>query len=433
MPISVRKRSAFCYTMKYMRNYPFLLPKLLPVGALYEQFRLTFGKRFNHNTLTPVWYGFDKCPADTKNEKLPFESQWYHIARPLYLQEQVFYNLANALRVNRYVKGFAFIFFMGVGDYLYTTPLWGELRKRFPHAAFYGYVSQEYDRTNSPLVKGLLDSNPNFDKVFYFNGRPHPSLWKNYDYADVLKQLPAGFVAVPVYYEYGVHVLHRVNSVFETFGLPVPKEPPVPQLYFPPTPAPIVEQALQTVREKAQGKKGVVYLQLDARATAYSYPHIKQLAQGLIAAGYLVVSVSKGGPLDNPDYLELDLKQFSINQTWHLLSLIKQEFALYIICVASVSFAASAALGVPALGLQHWREAAVKHLLYPNITVLSSVKYPTVPEDKQIYAPKGTWRWAALRKNEGGFMGWVRCVLNREVDYEPDFVLHSFEEMVEPK
>lgn len=357
---------------------------------------------------TAPWYRFDGCNCQAK--WTPNDSRFYRIGRPLYRHEHVHYQLEAALKTPGAVKGFAFIFFMGIGDYLYTTPVWGELKKKYPHVPFYAYVGAQFDRNNSPIVGKLLAENPHFEKVFYFNGTRHPLIWKNYDYSDAFKDIPEGFLAVPVYYDYSQEVTHRVISLFDTFGLPLPAEAPAPVMYFPPEPAPVVADTLQTVRGKMNGKKGIVFLQLDSRGSNYVYPHMRELALGLIEQGYFVMSVTKGGPVENSAYLEIDIKKFTISQTWHLLALLKKEYPLYVIAVNSVFWAASAGLGLPNLGLQHWVDKKVHNLWYPNIEVVTDYVYPFLPREKQLIAPPESF-----------------TPHNRKIiDYKPDWVLKWF-------
>ncbi len=359
---------------------------------------------------TPVWYGFDKRPTQGATETLPITSSWYHISRPIYLHENVYYNLDNALAATPRVKGFAFVFFMGIGDYLYTTPVLEALKKKYPQLPFYGYVGAGFDRNNSPLVGKLLEQNPHFEKVFYFEGVRHPLIWQNYDYSAALKEVPDGFLVIPVYYQYGTHIKHRVLSLFDTFGLPAPAEIPTPKMYFPQEMAAPVQAYLETARQQAAGKKGIVFLQLDSRGSNYTYPHMKELVNGLVKQGYFIMSVTKGGPAENPDYLEIDIKKLSINQTWQLLATLKHEFPLYVIAVNSVFWAASAGLQLPNLGLQHWIDKKVHNLWYPNIEVVTDYLYPLLPREKQILAPAASY----TRHNQ------------KIIDYKPEWVLRWF-------
>ncbi len=384
-----------------------------PLCVVYEIGRWLLHKLFFFLPQpTPVWYRFNKRPVAGARETLPLTNTWYRICRPLYWHEHVYYNLDNALAANPNVKGFAFVFFMGIGDYLYTTPVLEALKQKYPHLPFYAYVGGQFDRNNSPLIGKLLAENPHFEKVFYFNGTRHPLIWKNYDYSSALKEVPEHFLVIPVYYDYSIKTTHRVASLFDTFNLPVPAEIPVPKMYFPAQVAPVVADYLAVARVQAQATRGIVFLQLDSRSSNYVYPHLKVLAENLIKQGYYVMSVTQGGPLDNPQYQEIDIKKLSINQTWQLLRLLKQEFPLYIISVISVFWAASAGLKLPNLGLQHWIDKKVHNVWYPNIEVVTHYFYPFLPREKQILAPVQSY----TRHNK------------KMVDYKPEWVARWFNE-----
>ena len=364
---------------------------------------------------TPVWYQFDRPQASGPvTETLPMDQNWYRISRPLYRREHVYYDIDKALSVNPHVKGIALIFFMGIGDYLYTTPMLAALKQKYPSLPFYGYVGAKFDRNNSPLVGKLLEGNPNFEKVFYFEGLRHPLIWKNYDYTSALPQIPDGFLVMPVYYDYSVQVPHRVSSLFATFSLPVPKPVPTPVMYFPAKPAAAVTEYQHQISAKMPSKRGIVFLQLDSRGSNYTYPHMTALVEQLTALGYVVVSVTKGGPLACADYVELDIKKLAINDTWHLLSLLKAQYPLYVIAVNSVFWAASAGLGLRNLGLQHWIDPKVHNLWYPNIEVVTNHLYPHVPREKQLFAPPESY----TRHNK------------KIIDYKPDWIVKWFEEKI---
>lgn len=412
--------------VNYIKRGPFLIMNRLyrfvcahrPLCVAWESLRWLGHKIcFFHRTKTPVWYRFDKkyAPGETPAETLPVNAAWYRIGRPLYRHEHVYYNVDAALQANPRVRGLALVFFMGIGDYLYTTPMLEALKQKYPQLPFYAYVGAQFDRNNSPLVGKLLETNPNFEKVFYFAGSRHPLIWKNYDYSAALKDVPEDFLVMPVYYDYGEHIPHRVSSLFETFNLPVPAQTPAPVMYFPKEPLPVVAEYLARAERGAQGKKGIVFLQLDSRGSAYTYPHMVPLAEGLIKAGYFVMSVTKGGPENNPDYLLVDIKKLSINETWHLLHLLKARFALYVIAVNSVFWAASAGLNLPNLGLQHWVDKKVHNLWYPNIQVVTDYIYPLLPREKQIIAPAESF-----------------TPHNRKIiDYKPDWVIKWFKQTFE--
>lgn len=401
-----------------MANIKHFLYTHRPLCVAYETLRW-----LGHKTLglghgaTPVWYQFDRVqvPGAAVHETLPINKEWYRISRPLYRHEHVYYDFEKALAVNPQVKGIALIFFMGIGDYLYTTPMLEALKMKYPSLPFYGYVGAQFDRNNSPLVGKLLEGNPNIEKVFYFNGTRHPFIWKNYDYSAALKDIPEGFLVLPVYYDYSVKIPHRVKSLFETFTLPVPEQVPTPKMYFPAEPAPVVQAYLTEISAKAAGKKGIIFLQLDSRGSNYVYPHMKALVEQLAEEGYLVLSVTKGGPLAHSSYIEIDIKRLAINETWHLLSLLKAQYPLYVIAVNSVFWAASAGLGLPNLGLQHWIDKKVHNLWYPNIQVVTDYIYPHLPREKQIFAPAESY----TRHNK------------KIIDYKPGWIVKWFKDTFE--
>ena len=361
--------------------------------VIYETLRLLSAKIRNFlgiKEICPVWYSFQKTPSNTKKETLEINKQWFSIHRPLFIHEHVYYNLANALAVNPKIKGFALVFFMGLGDYLYTTPLIEALAKKYPNIELWAYVSDKMDRNNSPLVAGLLKTNPYIKKVQTFKGLRNPFLWKNYDYSEVIKNAPEDFLVLPVYYEYKTDTLHRTASLFETFGLTFRnrKTFPKPQFYFPQERPAAVTENLQDIRKRAKDTKGIVFLQLDSRASFYNYPKIGDLVRKLIWENYFVITVTKCDVSD-PHFKLLDIKKASFNDNCHLLALLKKEYPLYIIALNSVFWAASAGLDIQNLGLQHWQDPKVHNLYYPNILMLTEIKYDRIPSAKQIIVKEG--------------------------------------------
>ena len=370
----------------YIYRYRFLT-------VIYETFRLIKAKVCNFlgfKEKCPVWYSFTQTPPKAKKEVLPLDKKWFSISRPLYIHEHVYYNLENALAVNPKIKGFALVFFMGLGDYLYTTPLIEALAKKYPQIELWAYVSDKMDRNNSPLVAGLLKTNPYIKKVQTFTGLRNPFLWKNYDYSQVVKNAPDNFLILPVYYEYKTDTLHRTASLFKTFGLTFKNTEkfPKPEFYFPQEMPSIVAENLQDIKKRAKDTKGIVFLQLDSRASFYAYPKIEDLIRKLIKENYFVLTVTKCKVIDNHFKL-LDIKKATFNDNCHLLSLLKKEFPLYIIALNSVFWAASAGLEIPNLGLQHWQDPKVHNLYYPNIIMLTEIKYKRVPSLKQILVKEG--------------------------------------------
>lgn len=389
-----------------------------PLCVVQEMARFCWHKTFGsfiHEPL-PVWYSFGEACGNCRKEYLSIDKNWYRINRLLCRREHVFYNIDNALKANPAVKGLALVFFMGIGDYLYTTPMLEALSKKYPKLKLNAYVSQHFDRNNSPIVGTLLETNPNINKVFYFDGYRNPVVWKNYNYDDAFKDIPQDFLVMPVYYEYGFDLPHRTASLFKTFMLPgcSCKEPPVPVFYFPKEASETVQLAFGKITKLAKGKKGIVFLQLDSRGSAYTYPRRDELIRGLIREGYLVLSVTPSAVLDE-NFYQINTKKFNFNETCHLLSLLKRDNNMYIIALNSVFWAASAGLGIKNLGLQHWIDKKVHNLWYPNITVVTDYEYPKLPKNKMFLAKPQNY----TKHNK------------KIIDYRPEYILRCFNKMVE--
>lgn len=392
--------------------------KYRPLCVAQEMLRYCWHKTLGSFMHSPycVWYSFDKPCPNCKKEYLPIDKDWHKLPRPLYLHEHVFYNIDNALSANKNVKGLALIFFMGIGDYLYTTPMLAALKEKYPQLKFYGYVSKNIDRNNSPIVGTMLQTNPAFEKVFYFDGYRNPFIWKNYNYEDAFKDIPEDFLVLPVYYEYDVKVAHRVNSLFKTFQLAMSskKETPRPVFYFSAEPSEEVRKTFEDLSKLAKKRKGIVFLQLDSRGSAYTYPYQDDLIRRLLRDEYLVLSVTKSAVVD--EYFKIiDIKKFSFNESCHLLSLLSKEYKMYIIALNSVFWAASAGLDIPNLGLQHWVDKKVHNLWYPNITVVTDYIYKKLPKNKMIMACEGDY----LRHNK------------KIIDYKSEFVYKCFNKMLD--
>ena len=195
---------------------------------------------------------------------------------------------------------------------------------------------------------------------------------------------------LPVYYEYQTDSLHRTASLFETFGLPFKEKKnfPRPIFYFPKEIPSAIADNLKNIKESAKGTKGIIFLQLDSRASFYTYPEIEKLVRKLIENNYFVLSVTKCN-VEDPHFKILDIKKFSFNENCHLLSLLKKDLPIQIIALNSVFWAASGGLDIPNLGLQHWQDPKVHNLYYPNITMLTEIKYPKIPSEKQIIVREG--------------------------------------------
>ena len=400
------------------------------ICQLYELCRIAL-RCIKSEEHTPCWYNY--CARqDDGGKKIKYSipdinnpaelpgRDWFRLTRPFRIHEHITFNFEAAIEAYPRLKGIAFIFFMGAGDYLYASPVFPELKKKYPGLDFIALAGDKNDRNNSALVAQLLKTNPCFSNVrTYSDGRRHPVIWKNYDYRNALEYVPEDYLAVPVYYDYSVKVSHRVHSLFETYGLPFPEQGniekvPTPQMYFPGEPSETVKEYFNVI-ERMCGGKDIVFLQLDSRGSDYTYPYIRGLA-GMLSSEYAVLSVTPGiSGIKN--CLELDIKKLAMNDTFRLLSMLAQKHKTGVIAVNSVFWAASAGLNLPNLGLQHWHDPKLHNLWYSNITFLTDIIYEKIPRKYQIHAGPEHWK----RHNK------------KIIDFLPEFIYENFRNMFSKK
>jgi hypothetical protein len=314
----------------------------------------------------------------------------------------------------RKVDGLALIFFMGLGDYLMTTPVLAKLRQAYPCLPIHGYAADSADRVNSPLVIEQLRANPVFDKVATFRGAM-AGTWPQYDIRDAIRQVPRNFLALPVIYDVGPEAFHRETAVAEAFRLPVTL----------PVSAPILpegelseqaEQILETLiqRSRAVSAKGIIFCHFGARSSGYVYGRATELVRLLVREGYFIAGLTSVGLTDEA-VMEIDVAKISVRDTIEILRTLKQTAPpVYIVSVNSVTWPISAGLGIRNLGLHIFRDESVHQYLYPNIFIITPNAYPRVSPGRMFMSPPDTF---VVQVDSRGLEFY---------DYDPAFVLACF-------
>jgi ADP-heptose:LPS heptosyltransferase len=328
-----------------------------------------------------------------------------------------YYNITNVRR-NRPVNGLALVYFMGAGDYLMTTPLIAALHLAYPDLPIYAFASTHADTINSPLVVQLLRTNPMIDRVFTYNGKPRP-IWDDYDFSDALKDIPPGFVILPVIYEVEPTVFHRATSLLETFGLPVDLPVPAPIVY-PAEMSAVAQEIWQRILDRIEqtSPETVVCLHFGARSSGYEYPHAARLAAQLVRMGYLVVSFSPAGVVD-ANVIEVDVTKVSLTDSIEILRELKsRQHRLFMISVNSLMWPISAAFDIPNLGLHTFWDPAIHQYLYPNIYVVTQHLYDRLPPCRSFLAGPQTYEERKPNRD------------TTFADYNPEFAVDCFTTMV---
>lgn len=302
-----------------------------------------------------------------------------------------YYDIA-MVRRTRQVDGLALVFFMGLGDYLFATPVIEALRLAHPGLLIYAYASTSNDAVNSSLIEPMLRANRYVDAVFAYRGRPRGG-WLDYDFRDCLKNVPRNFIILPVIYDTDPVVCHRVTAILESFNLPVSLPVPLP-LVEPGEPSAACSELLAEIRRRVSrhSPRAIVCCHFGTRSSNYLYPHRDELLRGLTRAGYVVVTLSETDVAD-PRLVEVDISAITPGDTIGLLRALKAEGqALFIVSVNSVMWPISAALGIANLGLHLFHDPSVHQYHYPNIFVVTRFTYPRLSPSRMFIAPSGSYR-----------------------------------------
>lgn len=330
-----------------------------------------------------------------------------------------YYNIAR-LRKTRPVNGIALVFFMGAGDYLMATPMIEALHQAHPDLPIWAYVSSSADAVNSPLVAHFLRTNPLVDKVISYRGQPR-QIWTDYDFSDAMKDIPSDFVTLPVIYDVDPVVFHRGTSLQETFGLRVQLPVATPIVY----PSEMTRRAraiCESIADRiAQPEvRGVVCTHFGARSSGYNYPHDARLVSRLLRDGFVVISFSPIG-LRHANLVEVDVTQITPNDSVEILRSLKSgPVKLSMISVNSLMWPLSAALDIPNLGLHVFWDPTIHQYLYPNIYVVTQHLYGNLGPCRLFLAWPSAYE---ERRPPGGGTTFT--------DYDPEFVLDSFETMID--
>ncbi|MDR0595080.1 MAG: hypothetical protein LBF94_00030 [Puniceicoccales bacterium] len=238
---------------------------------------------------------------------------------------RVYMSIDAALRLNPKIKKVALVFFMGIGDYFLSTNFLQFLKQRYFHLSFQAFVSKNFDSNNSPLVGKVLEKNPHFDAVSYYDGHKNTEYWKNYDYGDCLSKVDDETLLLPMIYEFHPWICSRTEALCETFCLPKPNIVAPPIVYVNYEPSDKVREIFDKITQKmATGKyKGVLFMQLTSRSSSYTYPYIDELISQFIKEGYCILCVEKSSVVSD-GCISIDTEIFDINESIKLVSMLKK-------------------------------------------------------------------------------------------------------------
>lgn len=322
----------------------------------------------------------------------------------------IYFDIDKALKRFPNTKRLGLVFFMGVGDYFYASQFIKILHDTFPQLALDAYVSDQFDRNNSPLVATCLENNPCIEHIYMYHGKANHRYWKDYDWSECYQKASADTLLLPVVYEHANFITSRTRTLCETFGLVPPITNPRPLVYD----YPLSPRIQQFFEQYGSSLNKVVFLQCSNRSFNFTYPYHDELAQKLLDDGYFVVTVENTA-ITSPRLWQVDIKNMKITETVALLQeLHRRQIPTYMITTFSCFNSVSSALNIPNLSMQVTFDPAIGSVMYGNIFLISTYIYPQVLSEHQFIAPNGTF----TGKND------------RDV-FKVDFVKQCFDQMLQ--
>jgi hypothetical protein len=328
---------------------------------------------------------------------------------------QAYFNIDKVLEINPKLKRIALVFFMGIGDYFYSTNFISLLKKTYPQLALDAYVSKNFDLNNSPLVGKCIEVNPDFENIYYYDGYKSKRYWQNYDYSQIYDAISEDTLVLPMIYEHTKNTKSRFEALCKTFNLP--KQPIYlePKVWTDYPASDNVINLLEQIREKNKKRKPIVFVQMTSRSSNYAYPRTDELMKKLIfSEEYFVATVEKT-EIVNDDCYYIDIEKTNINDTIKLLSLLKEVYPIYCICIVSLFFAISSGLGITMLGLQHRYDDYIETVWFPNIYLIANTEYKSLPKSRVFEANPSNY---------------VYVKTQNLYTYDPDFVIGCFKRVI---
>ncbi len=303
----------------------------------------------------------------------------------IYLKKYIYkqYNIKNSQSLfkekidNTKCKGIIFVYHMGLGDALFTTPLIAECKKTWPNIPIHVAISSTMDEVNSPIVLDLLRLDPNIDNLSTYVGKTN-DIWLNYDRSKV--NIPDGFIMEPILwnpsYEY------RTDNILKSYGFKTDITNIKPIVYHPSKVTKNVEEVLHKINSK-----NIIFFHLDTRSSHYTYPYKEKLAEIFIDNNFTIISFTHINT-KNKNLINIDTKYFSIEDTISLFSYFKENnITIHGICVQSFLWPLSYAFSIDIIGLNIFNDPFISNYTSKNIHVISSWSYPYLDKKNITYLP----------------------------------------------
>ncbi|MDR3243170.1 MAG: hypothetical protein LBT79_00305 [Elusimicrobiota bacterium] len=331
----------------------------------------------------------------------------------------IYYNLNRIIKDNPQINRFGLLFFLtGIGDYFSQTSFIQVLKKEYPRISMDAFVARSSDGITSPLIGKLLETNPLIENIYYYEGKIAGDYFKNYDHCQVYKMVNVNTLLLPMICENNKLTKSRLNAMRRTFMMRENNKIVYPIINISSETSKNVSYLLNKLESLYCKKhyKGIIFMQMTGASSKYTYPHTDILMKKFINEGYFVLT-SENIKIDDENQVNIDIKKININETIQLLSILKQKYPLFFVCIASCFLAISSGLGIKMLCLYHFEDEGIRAVWFPNIYCILYRDYIQLPKNHIFIA------------NQNNFT----CVNNDDgkkvYNYNPDFVIDCFKQI----
>lgn len=272
------------------------------------------------------------------------------------------------------------VFYMGLGDFIYTTPLIKKIKESYPEKPIDIFVPEEKNSTSSPFLDQIASIYPEIRNIYKYRGGQTFN-WKLYNISDALRQIGEDEIAFRVNYKHNESSLHRVHDLFEQFGFPL--EFPASRPYIPVDRIDSTE--ITKIISNINKNKKIVFCHLDTRSNNFYYPKINELYKLLIRQGYYIISATPCDLVDENLYV-IDMKILDITKVIKLIFELNKKFNknFSMLTASSVFWSVSSAFNILNLGIHTFHDRNIREYYYSNIYILTKNLYKEIPYDKII-------------------------------------------------
>ena len=324
------------------------------------------------------------------------------------------FDVAQALKQNPDFKRIGLVVFNGIGDYFLCTAFIEDLKKQLKDVPIDAYVAHNRVNNNTPVIKELLEVNPNIEHVYTFNGHS-VDYYKNFDFSELYNTVNNDVLIIPLVYDFEPSVKSRHINLCENYNLKRPLIASKPIIYTDYEFSEAGRALFEKIKTKYETNnyKGIIWLQLNSTCFRYHYIYDNALISSLTENGYLVVCVDSNNTVNN-SCITIDTTQIDIKDSIKLLAELNKLYPVFCTGVISCFCAISSGLNIPNLVMQMCYDGQIESVTHPNIYLVTNEEYSCLPSSRQFIPSEDDY-----------------IKTNHFFNYKPEFIIKCFNYMLE--